>query len=857
LLVTQLRAPPPVTPSSASPPSATAGTSAFIKILGTSVGGSAYYEPGADFPNHLSVTVNGGGVTVNSIGLSVPPTGMVVTLSIASNAAPGARTVTITNPDGQSVTSAGGIFTVLCPTITVSPTGLPNATVGTPYSQTFTASGGSSPYTFALVPGGTLPPGVAPLTTGGVLSGTPTTAGSFNFSVRATDAVGCSGTTAYTLTVDRIPTMMTLVSSANPSFENSALSFTATVSAVPDVGTITWFDGTVQISPSFGFDASGKATFTTGALQAGSHTIRATYSGSSKYNASNATLTQTVNIVVPTALAVTPSNPTIAVGDTQTFIGTATYSPGFARVWSGADIWTSLAPLSPATRYPGVARPASMIGSFIYVIGGDTGAGPVASVQAYDTMTGTWTSKAPMTLARRSMATPTINLRIYAIGGYNAGPLKANASYDPTTNSWTPKADMPTAREGRAAVINGLIYVVGGRNSPTTCSNAVEAFNNATNTWTAGLTPLPTPRCDLSVVALNGLIYAIGGTDGTGSTEYDIVEVYDPAFDTWSNAAKISLARHQMAADVLDHKIYIAGGSTGTALTDRTESYDPATNMWTTHAPMPTPRAGTDMRFAMGALYMPGGFTSAGPSGLNESLKPQLLAWSSSDPHVAPILSNGVATALTTGTTTITATGSGVSGSTTLTVTAGPTTTVVESNPSPTVYGQVATFTATVTNGGNPVSEGSVTFAEGATTLSDNETLDASGHASFSTSSLGGGVHTITATFTVTANYQTSVAAVNHTVNPATLTVTANDATRTYGDGNPTLTASYSEFVNGETLGTSDITGSPSLATTATLASPVGSYPITAAVGTMTASNYTFAFVDGTLIVTKATRRSA
>jgi hypothetical protein len=85
------------------------------------------------------------------------------------------------------------------------------------------------------------------------------------------------------------------------------------------------------------------------------------------------------------------------------------------------------------------------------------------------------------------------------------------------------------------------------------------------------------------------------------------------------------------------------------------------------------------------------------------------------------------------------------------------------------------------------------------------------------------------------------------TVNPAQLTVTANSTSRAVGAANPTFTASYSGFVNGDTSAV--LGGAPSLTTTATTSSVAGTYPITAAVGTLTAANYTFVFVNGTLSV--------
>ena len=88
------------------------------------------------------------------------------------------------------------------------------------------------------------------------------------------------------------------------------------------------------------------------------------------------------------------------------------------------------------------------------------------------------------------------------------------------------------------------------------------------------------------------------------------------------------------------------------------------------------------------------------------------------------------------------------------------------------------------------------------------------------------------------------------TVNKAVLTVTANNASKTYGAANPTFTPSYSGFQNGDT--TSVLSGSPSLTTTATTSSSVGSYAIAAAVGSLSATNYSFTFTNGTLTIGKA-----
>ncbi len=86
-----------------------------------------------------------------------------------------------------------------CPQVTLLPLTLPEARVGFAQNVMLQAGGGMPPYTFSLI-ADSLPPGMS-LSTGGQLSGTPTVAGSYSFSVRASDANGCLLVRRYTLNV--------------------------------------------------------------------------------------------------------------------------------------------------------------------------------------------------------------------------------------------------------------------------------------------------------------------------------------------------------------------------------------------------------------------------------------------------------------------------------------------------------------------------------------------------------------------------------------------------------------------------------------------------------------------------------
>jgi hypothetical protein len=87
------------------------------------------------------------------------------------------------------------------------------------------------------------------------------------------------------------------------------------------------------------------------------------------------------------------------------------------------------------------------------------------------------------------------------------------------------------------------------------------------------------------------------------------------------------------------------------------------------------------------------------------------------------------------------------------------------------------------------------------------------------------------------------------TIAKKTLSVVANNQSKTYNTANPILTISYTGFIGSDNAAGIDVP--PTITTTAVLNSAVGTYPITAFGGLD--NNYTFTFTGGTLTVNKAT----
>lgn len=177
---------------------------------------------------------------------------------------------------GVKVTDSGGClgtqnFTlnVICPTITLA--ALPGGTAGTAYSVSNLASGGSAPYNLSLS-GGALPPGV--VISGNGLTGTPTQAGAFDFTLLATDASGCANSRSYTVTVV-CPTITLTPASLPPATLNTA--YPQTVSASPAGGNYS-FAVTSGALPS-GLTLNSNGSFSGAPTLSGTFNFRITATG--------------------------------------------------------------------------------------------------------------------------------------------------------------------------------------------------------------------------------------------------------------------------------------------------------------------------------------------------------------------------------------------------------------------------------------------------------------------------------------------------------------------------------------------------------------------------------------------------
>ena len=505
------------------------------------------------------------------------PTGLTLSSSGALSGTPtqaGSFPITITATDSTTGPAApyGGsrayMLTIAGPTIILAPGTLPSATVGTAYTQTASASGGTAPYTFSTT--GTVPPGLG-VSSSGTLSGTPTTAGDFNFTIVATDKDGFTGARAYAAHVTAVAPGAPTIGTATAGDTSATVSFAPPASNGGDP--ITGY--TVTSSPG-GLTATGAAspltvtgltngtvyTFTvtatnsagTGAASTasnsvtpkGAQTITFNTPGTQNFGTAPNLTAMASSGLTPTFTSSTPAVCTITSGGALTFISAGTCTIDADQAGNGAYLAAptvmqsfAVAAVVPSAPTIGTANagdasatvsftpPASNGGAAItsYTVtsspGGFTGSGAASPITvtgltngtAY-TFTVTATNSAGTGVA--SAASNSVTPKGAQTITFN-NPGATNFGTSPTLAATASSSLVVTFTSSTAAVCTVTATGVLTTVSPGTCS--IDASQAGDGTWMAA----PTVTQAFAIVVPGGAVaFATGSPlpEATGGVAY-------------------------------------------------------------------------------------------------------------------------------------------------------------------------------------------------------------------------------------------------------------------------------------------------------------------------------------------------
>ena len=307
--------------------------------------------------------------------------------------------------------------------------------------------------------------------------------------------------------------------------------------------------------------------------------------------------------------------------------------------------WGKAAPFpEPEEEVYGVAANGKL-----YAIGGYGLGNPKGFAYEYDPAGDKWTKKAPMPRPAHHAALAESAGRFTCSAdssrrrpGRRAPPgCRSTTSGNSirSANTWKALPPLPTRRgAANAFAVGGKVYVIGGASvhpgskelgiAPGGVGRALttnEVYDPAANKWEARQT-MPTARNHAYGGVVGGKVYMIGGRMGAAgivaATNSDIVEVYDPATDSWGGlGARMPTPRSGGAWGTFGGKIYVAGGEVSTPFLvgayRAIEAYDPATNQWTFFGSMPTPRHGVAGAVLGNRFHLVTGMVSSGAASVD------------------------------------------------------------------------------------------------------------------------------------------------------------------------------------------------------------------------------------------------
>jgi probable HAF family extracellular repeat protein len=636
------------------------------------------------------------------------------------------------------------------------------------------------------------------------------------------------------------PTATALTSSLNPASPGQSVTFTASVTGGDDItGTVQFFYGATSLGAPLAL-AGGVASFTTATLPIGTDSITAVYSGDTNYATSSGLLNEAVTGSGSTATLASSLNPA-TVGRAVTFTAKVTGSSptGTVEFINGAtSLGAAIALVGGSASLTTSTLPAGT-DSITAVYSGDSSNAAATSPALSEVVSLASTTTLVIASAPQASAGQPVTFTAI-VNGYNpTGTIQfmngATALGSPATLAGA-TATLTTSSLSVGTHSISAVYSGDSSNSTSTSAPLSESIGAAGSTITSVVSTLNPATLGQSVAFLA----AVTGSNPTGTIQFKDGSTSLGAPVAMSSGAA-SLTTSSLAGGTHSITAVYSGDSANSASTSEILSEVVSRGSSTTSIASSLNPAATGQAVTLTATV-----AGSNPTGSVEFLD----GTTSLTPPVALVGTTATLTtsSLAVGTHSIMATYGG-DGS--------------NAKSASVVLNQVVTATTTktaqtITFGVLP----SVTYGVAPITLSASasSTLPVSfavtsGPATLSGTTLtiaGAGTVTITASQAGNATYAAATPVVrSFTVNPALLTVTANNATMTSGSAVPSFGYMITGFANQDSQ-TTATTGAPLETTTATSASPAGMYVITITQGTLAAANYSFKFVNGTLSVTGA-----
>ncbi len=218
--------------------------------------------------------------------------------------------------------------------------------------------------------------------------------------------------------------------------------------------------------------------------------------------------------------------------------------------------------------------PVSLLGSavtsdghYVYSAGGfNLSSGALDLFTRYDPLTNSWEALAPLPAPISESLAAYVDGKIYVFGGLITDTVQStNYVYDVQSNNWTAGASLPGPRmQMGGGMYDGLVYLVGGYSANTVDPSSFEdqtwRYDPASDSW-ATMAPILSPLGGAASGVINGQLYITGGRDATHPALRSLY-IYDIASDTWDTGTDLPLdVNYPGGAAYQDHMWVMGGGN--------------------------------------------------------------------------------------------------------------------------------------------------------------------------------------------------------------------------------------------------------------------------------------------------------
>lgn len=242
-------------------------------------------------------------------------------------------------------------------------------------------------------------------------------------------------------------------------------------------------------------------------------------------------------------------------------------------------------------------------------------------------------------IAASATAHPTSERMAGAEADGGSNPAHANRASRSTRERWRPRRDSEIARtEVSAAAVGRYVYVLGGYAFGGSLTRAVERYDTRRDRWRR-VQPMPVAVNHAAAVSYRGDLYVLGGYTGTpfslGIGTGGVADAtaaffrYDPGRNEWSRMPSAPTARAAMAATVIGHRLYVAGGGDSLRPLTQFETFNFRRRRWRSGPSMPLATEHTAGTAAGGDFYVVSGRPNYGArtNSFVQRYRPQTRRW--------------------------------------------------------------------------------------------------------------------------------------------------------------------------------------------------------------------------------------